>query len=171
MRGSQPSCRLPWELVAGIGRVQSVHASGYGLRGDGAADSGSRLEGVQFALIRDTDGGRRGGDAVSDRAVGPTQFIPSTWGSWGADGNGDGVKDPNNMFDAALGTARYLCAGDRDLSRGADLDRAGLSYNKPRAYVNAVRKWVDPYRGAGATENAGRRSGHAAPARLRGENL
>ncbi|MEU7160926.1 lytic transglycosylase, partial [Streptomyces chrestomyceticus] len=30
LRGSQPSCRLPWELVAGIGRVESVHASGYG---------------------------------------------------------------------------------------------------------------------------------------------
>ncbi|MEF3119560.1 hypothetical protein RB636_41170, partial [Streptomyces chrestomyceticus] len=29
LRGSQPSCRLPWELVAGIGRVESVHASGY----------------------------------------------------------------------------------------------------------------------------------------------
>ncbi|WP_425274969.1 lytic murein transglycosylase [Streptomyces monomycini] len=46
------------------------------------------------------------------------QFIPSTWGSWGADGDGDGVKDPNNMFDAALGTARYLCAGDRDREPG-----------------------------------------------------
>ncbi|WP_238783653.1 hypothetical protein [Streptomyces monomycini] len=76
------------------------------------------------------------------------QFIPSTWGSWGADGDGDGVKDPNNMFDAALGTARYLCAGDRDVSRDADLDRAILSYNNSRAYVNAVRKWMDAYRGS-----------------------
>ncbi|GCD41389.1 lytic murein transglycosylase [Streptomyces paromomycinus] len=155
LRGSQPSCRLPWELVAGIGRVESVHASGYGLRGDGSTARpirGPRLDGVQFALIRDTDGGRWDGDAVFDRAVGPMQFIPSTWGSWGADGNGDGVKDPNNIFDAALGTARYLCAGDRDLSRDADLDRAVLSYNNSRAYVNAVRKWMDTYRGSGVTE-------------------
>ncbi|MEF3112303.1 lytic transglycosylase domain-containing protein, partial [Streptomyces chrestomyceticus] len=155
LRGSQPSCRLPWELVAGIGRVESVHASGYGLRGDGSTVRpirGPRLDGVEFALIRDTDGGRWDGDAVFDRAVGPMQFIPSTWGSWGADGNGDGVKDPNNMFDAALGTARYLCAGDRDLSRSADLDRAVLSYNNSRAYVNAVRKWMDTYRGVGVVE-------------------
>ncbi|MEU3545047.1 lytic murein transglycosylase [Streptomyces paromomycinus] len=155
LRGSQPSCRLPWELVAGIGRVESVHASGYGLRGDGSTARpirGPRLDGVQFALIRDTDGGRWDGDAVFDRAVGPMQFIPSTWGSWGADGNGDGVKDPNNIFDAALGTARYLCAGDRDLSRSADLDRAVLSYNNSRAYVNAVRKWMDTYRGVGVVE-------------------
>ncbi|MFK8844582.1 lytic murein transglycosylase [Streptomyces sp. Ac-502] len=149
VRGSQPSCRLPWQLVAGIGRVESVHASGYGLRGDGSTARpirGPRLDGVEFALVRDTDGGRWDGDAVFDRAVGPMQFIPSTWGSWGADGNGDGVKDPNNIFDAALGTARYLCAGDRDLSRAADLDRAILSYNNSRAYVNAVRKWMDTYR-------------------------
>ncbi|MFK8849689.1 lytic transglycosylase domain-containing protein [Streptomyces sp. Ac-502] len=80
------------------------------------------------------------------------QFIPSTWGSWGADGNGDGVKDPNSIFDAALGTARYLCAGDRDLSRAADLDRAILSYNNSRAYMNAVRKWMDTYRGSEVAE-------------------
>ncbi|GCD33419.1 lytic transglycosylase [Streptomyces chrestomyceticus JCM 4735] len=155
LRGSQPSCGLPWELVAGIGRVESVHASGYGLRVDGSTVRpirGPRLDGVEFALIRDTDGGRWDGDAVFDRAVGPMQFIPSTWGSWGADGNGDGVRDPNNMFDAALGTARYLCAGERDLRRSADLDRAILSYNNSRAYVNAVRKWMDTYRGVGVVE-------------------
>ncbi|MFH8349922.1 lytic murein transglycosylase [Streptomyces sp. NPDC018045] len=155
LHGSQPSCHLPWELVAGIGRVESVHASGYGLRADGSTARpirGPRLDGVQFALIRDTDGGRWDGDAAFDRAVGPTQFIPSTWASWGADGNGDGVKDPNNIFDAALGTARYLCAGDRDLSRPADLDRAVLSYNNSRAYVKAVRQWMDTYRGTKVTE-------------------
>ncbi|OKH98851.1 hypothetical protein A6A06_24835 [Streptomyces sp. CB02923] len=155
LRGSQPLCHLPWQLVAGIGRVESVHASGYGLHTDGTTARpirGPRLDGVQFALIRDTDGGRWDGDAAFDRAVGPMQFIPSTWGSWGADGNGDGVKDPNNIFDAALGTARYLCAGERDLSRSADLDKAILSYNNSRAYVNAVRKWMDTYRGTRITE-------------------
>ncbi|MFH8590399.1 lytic murein transglycosylase [Streptomyces rimosus] len=152
---SQPSCHLPWQLVAGIGRVESVHASGYGLRPDGTTAKsirGPRLDGVQFALIRDTEGGRWDGDAAFDRAVGPMQFIPSTWASWGADGNGDGVKDPHNIFDAALGTARYLCAGDRDLSRSADLDRAVLSYNNSRAYVNAVREWMDTYRGTKVAE-------------------
>ena len=59
--------------------------------------------------IRDTDGGRYDGDAVWDRAVGPMQFIPGTWAGYGADGNGDGVRDPNNIDDAALQRALPLC--------------------------------------------------------------
>ncbi|MFF4161092.1 lytic murein transglycosylase [Streptomyces sp. NPDC001678] len=151
---SQPGCRIPWELVAGIGRVESVHASGYGLRTDGSTERpirGPRLDGKQFALIRDTDGGRWDGDTEYDRAVGPTQFIPSTWVTWGADGNGDGVKDPNNIYDAALGTARYLCAGDRNLTDPADLDKAILSYNNSREYVNAVLEWMRTYQGGKVT--------------------
>ncbi|MEV8474470.1 lytic murein transglycosylase [Streptomyces sp. NPDC051173] len=148
LAGSQPGCHLPWELVAGIGRIESVHASGYGLRTDGSTERpirGPRLDGKQFALIRDTDGGRWDGDTEYDRAVGPTQFIPSTWVLWGADGNGDGVKDPNNIYDAALGTARYLCSGGRDLANAADLDKAILSYNNSREYVNAVLDWMHTY--------------------------
>ncbi|MFI9236561.1 lytic transglycosylase domain-containing protein [Streptomyces sp. NPDC053079] len=154
LAASQPGCRIPWELVAGIGRVESVHASGYGLRTDGTTEKairGPRLDGKQFALIRDTDGGRWDGDTEYDRAVGPTQFIPSTWATWGADGNGDGVKDPNNIYDAALGTARYLCAGDRNLSNAADLDKAILSYNNSREYVNAVLEWMRTYQGGKVT--------------------
>ena len=29
------------------------------------------------------------------------QFIPSTWAGWGVDGNGDGIADPFNIYDAA----------------------------------------------------------------------
>ncbi|MFE5736734.1 lytic murein transglycosylase [Streptomyces celluloflavus] len=150
LSSARPSCHLPWQLVAGIGRVESVHASGYGLRADGSTAKpirGPRLDGKQFALIRDTDGGRWDGDAEFDRAIGPMQFIPSTWATWGADGNGDGVNDPHNIYDAALATGHYLCAGGRDLDRPADLDRAILSYNNSREYVNAVRDWMRTYQG------------------------
>ncbi|MFI8941404.1 lytic transglycosylase domain-containing protein [Streptomyces syringium] len=144
-----PGCHIPWELIAGIGRVESVHAGGYGLRSDGSTEKpirGPRLTGGQFAEIRDTDKGRWDGDTEYDRAVGPTQFIPSTWEMSGADGNGDGIKDPNNIFDAALGTAHYLCANNRDLNSSADLDKAVLSYNQSREYVTAVLAWMRTYR-------------------------
>ncbi|MFD9817531.1 lytic transglycosylase domain-containing protein [Streptomyces violascens] len=141
---AKPGCNLSWEMVAGIGRIESVHASGYGLRPDGTTERpirGPRLDGGAFALIRDTDGGKWDGDTEFDRAVGPTQFIPSTWATWGADGNADGVRDPNNLYDAALSTGLYLCAGSRDLTRDTDLDAAILSYNHSRAYLNDVRAY------------------------------
>ncbi|MEU1311492.1 lytic transglycosylase domain-containing protein [Streptomyces cinnamoneus] len=144
-----PSCHIPWQLVAGIGKVESEHAAAYGLRSDGYTDKrilGPRLTGGQFATIKDTDGGRWDGDKEYDRAVGPTQFIPSTWEGYGEDGNGDGVKDPNNIFDAAAGTARYLCAGGKDLNNPGDLDKAILSYNQSREYVNAVLAWMRTYK-------------------------
>ncbi|WP_447407116.1 lytic murein transglycosylase, partial [Clostridium perfringens] len=70
---------------------------------------GPALDGDGVAAIADTDGGRWDGDTLWDRAVGPMQFIPDTWSRWGADGNGDGAADPNQIDDAALATARYLC--------------------------------------------------------------
>ncbi|MCX5233063.1 lytic transglycosylase domain-containing protein [Streptomyces sp. NBC_00233] len=138
--------------MAGIGRVESVHASGYGLRADGSTERpirGPRLDGKQFASITDTDDGRWDDDAEFDRAVGPTQFIPSTWARWGADGNGDGQRDPNNIYDATLGTGLYLCANGRDLSKAQDLDKALLSYNHSREYVNTVLGWMRRYQQAG----------------------
>ncbi|MEU5049484.1 lytic transglycosylase domain-containing protein [Streptomyces sp. NPDC021096] len=144
-----PSCHIPWQLIAGIGKVESEHAAAYGLRSDGSTEKqirGPRLTGGQFAVVKDTDGGRWDGDTEYDRAVGPTQFIPSTWESFGADGNGDGKQDPNNIFDATAGTARYLCSGGKDLNNPGDLDRAILSYNQSREYVNAVLAWMRAYK-------------------------
>ncbi|WP_330331927.1 hypothetical protein OHS33_20885 [Streptomyces sp. NBC_00536] len=149
-----PNCKLPWQLLAGIGRIESVHASGYGLKADGSTEKpirGPRLDGNGFASIKDTDKGVWDGDTEYDRAVGPLQFIPSTWQTWGADGNGDGNRDPNNIYDAALGAGLYLCAGDRNLSNPADLDKAILSYNSSREYVNSVLGWMRQYQ-AGATD-------------------
>ncbi len=151
---TDPGCRLPWELPAAIGKVESGQARGGAVDGSGTTlgrITGPPLDGRGFALIRDTDGGAHDGDTVYDRAVGPMQFLPSTWARWGTDGNGDGRADPNNIFDAALAAGHYLCAGERDLRRPADLDRAVLSYNHSRSYLRLVRYWLAFYsRGAHA---------------------
>ncbi|MET9967001.1 lytic transglycosylase domain-containing protein [Streptomyces sp. NPDC006356] len=139
-----PGCRLRWQLLAAVGQVESGQARGGRVTPDGTTVTpilGPRLDGVAFALIRDTDGGAHDGDTAYDRAVGPMQFIPSTWARWGADGNGDGRTDPDNVFDAALAAGRYLCAGGRDLSVPAELDRAILGYNHSAAYLRTVRAW------------------------------
>ncbi|PVC79925.1 lytic transglycosylase domain-containing protein [Streptomyces sp. CS131] len=146
---SDPGCGLPWQLLAAIGKVESGQASGgrVDTRGTTLAPIlGPALDGNGFALIRDTDGGAYDGDGTYDRAVGPMQFIPSTWAAWGADGNGDGRKDPNNVYDAALAAGHYLCAGSRDLTRRSDLDRAILSYNHSDTYLRTVLSWLEFYR-------------------------
>ncbi|WP_328899678.1 lytic murein transglycosylase [Streptomyces sp. NBC_00441] len=146
--GTDAACRLPWQLLAAIGKVESGQARGGRVDAQGTTLSpilGPALDGNGFALIKDTDNGAYDGDRTHDRAVGPMQFIPSTWATWGQDGNGDGRKDPNNVYDAALAAGRYLCAGDRDLSAAADVDRAVLSYNHSDVYLRTVRSWFTYY--------------------------
>ncbi|MGX1883943.1 lytic transglycosylase domain-containing protein [Streptomyces sp. NPDC055287] len=147
--GSQPGCRLPWQLLAAIGKVESGQARGGRVDANGTTLTpilGPQLNGVGFANISDTDNGAYDGDSTHDRAVGPMQFIPSTWATWGQDGNDDGRKDPNNVFDAALAAGRYLCAHNRDLSVQGDLDQAILGYNRSREYLRTVMSWLDFYR-------------------------
>jgi membrane-bound lytic murein transglycosylase B len=144
LAASDAACHLPWQLLAGIGRVESDNGQfggavllpdGYGTR----PIYGIPLDGRDgVALIRDTDGGKLDGDPNFDRAVGPMQFIPSTWALYGVDGNGDGKKDPNNIFDAALGAADYLCAGGGDLANPAQEAAAVLRYNDADEYVHVV---------------------------------
>jgi hypothetical protein len=140
-----PGCHLRWQLLAAIGQVESGQAWGGRVTRDGTTVTpilGPRLTGGAFAVVRDTDGGAYDGDATYDRAVGPMQFIPSTWARWGADGNGDGRADPDNIYDAALAAGHYLCADGRDLSDPAALDRAILGYNDSEAYLRTVRAWL-----------------------------
>ncbi|GAB2792507.1 lytic transglycosylase domain-containing protein [Streptomyces daliensis] len=149
LTASLPNCGLRWELLAAIGKVESGQARGGAVDKNGTTLKpilGPVLNGEGFARITDTDGGEWDGDSTYDRAVGPMQFIPSTWASWGADGNGDGRKDPNNVYDAALAAGKYLCAGGRDLSQKADLDRAILSYNNSQDYLRTVLSWYEFYR-------------------------
>jgi membrane-bound lytic murein transglycosylase B len=138
-----PACGLTWPLLAGIGRAESDHGrfAGAVLHTDGISTPrviGIPLTGNGTARILDTDGGRLDGDAVYDRAVGPMQFIPSTWTGYGVDGNGDGVADPFNIFDAAAASASYLCAAGGDLTTLAGQLRAVRAYNDSDAYITLV---------------------------------
>ena len=143
------SCGLRWTLLASIGRIESGHARGGAVNAAGRTTSpilGPVLSGGPgLATIRDTDDGRHDGDTVWDRAVGPMQFIPSSWTLYGADGNGDGRADPHNVDDAALASAGYLCAGDRDLRDTSTLRRAVYGYNHSWAYVATVLAWMKAY--------------------------
>jgi membrane-bound lytic murein transglycosylase B len=152
--GYDPGCRLSWTVLAGIGRIESNH----GLYGGAATRfsaagavspriTGPPLDGRGVAAIPDSDGGRWDGDTVWDRAVGPMQFLPGTWRSLGRDGNGDQVADPNNLFDAAVSAASYLCLSGGDLTDPAGLRQAVYGYNHSWPYVDAVLGWARLYQG------------------------
>ena len=148
-RARTPAASCPWQLLAAIGKVESGQARGGQVDANGTTLSpilGPVLNGVGFANISDTDNGAYDGDATHDRAVGPMQFIPSTWAKWGQDANGDGRRDPNNIYDAALAAGRYLCADGRDLAVKADLDRAILGYNHSQEYLRTVLSWFEYYK-------------------------
>jgi membrane-bound lytic murein transglycosylase B len=152
MSQADPGCQLPWTLVAAIGRVESNHGrhGGNTLNNDGVATPGvrgPRLDGVRTARINDTDAGRYDGDTAFDRAVGPMQFIPGTWRAMGVDGDGDGIRNPQDIDDAAMSAAVYLCSGDTNLSRAGELNRALLRYNHSQPYVDLVVSIAKAYEG------------------------
>ncbi len=144
-----PSCRMSWPLLASIGRIESSHASGGRVDASGTTLGrilGPRLDGNPgVAAISDSDGGALDGDPVWDRAVGPMQFIPTTWRAYRVDGNGDGVADPHNVYDAAAGAANYLCAGGGDMTNPSQLVTAIFRYNHSDAYVRTVIGWAQAY--------------------------
>jgi hypothetical protein len=147
-----PGCHLPWTLVAAIGRVESNHGrfGGNALNSQGVAVPGiygPRLDGVNTAKITDTDAGAFDDDGAFDRAVGPMQFIPGTWRAMGVDGDGDGVRNPQDIDDAAMSTAVYLCSGKTDLSNASDLNAAVLRYNHSQQYVDLVVSIAKAYAG------------------------
>jgi len=138
-------CKVGWTTLAGIGWVESAHGT-IGervLQPDGHSSSailGPALDGRgRVAALRSTSVSRQWhGDPVWDHAVGPMQFLPTTWETWGVDGDGDGVADPNDLDDAALAAADYLCADGYDLSTGSGWSAAVLSYNHAASYVRSV---------------------------------
>jgi membrane-bound lytic murein transglycosylase B len=152
--GFDPSCKLPWSVLAGIGRIESNHGRHLGemARFSPAGDVtptilGPVLNGAAgTAAIRDTDGGRWDGDFVWDRAVGPMQFIPQTWQSLGRDGNGDGLANPSNLFDATVSAAGYLCLNSNGpMTQDSNLRNAIYAYNHSWEYVSAVITWANFY--------------------------
>ncbi|GED97399.1 lytic transglycosylase domain-containing protein [Gordonia crocea] len=156
-----PNCKLPWNLLAGIGRIESGHAGNGNVDEYGNTRSqilGPALDGSLpgNAIIHDASGN-------AARAMGPMQFIPSTWASWGSDANGDGKADPHNIFDATYSAGRYLCAGVTDITAGNNAVSAVFRYNHSMAYVTNVLAWSAAY-AVGVMPTQGIPEMHSTPA-------
>lgn len=151
INSADKACNIPWELIAAIGRVESNHGR-YG--GNVLSDKGVSTPGIygpelngknNTQAISDTDGGQLDKDTVFDRAVGPMQFIPSTWSVVKVDADGDGQRNPQDIDDASLATAVYLCSGNENLATRAGQSAAVLRYNHSTSYVNLVLRIMEAY--------------------------
>ncbi len=143
-------CAISWNTLAAIGFVESKHGS---YNGSSVADDGTvspAIVGVALAggstdQVLDTDKGQFDGDSTYDRAVGPMQLIPQTWRNWHVDASGDGKQDPQNIDDAALATANYLCRSGADLATESGWRTAIATYNSAPAYLALVAQVGDGY--------------------------
>ena len=147
MATSYPACGISWNLLAGIGRIESMHANG------GATDAaGSAVRPIYGPSLDGTlpgneviEMGRNANRVVYARAMGPMQFLPGTWSRYASDGNGDGKADVQNVFDASLAAARYLCSGGLNLRDQSQVVTAILRYNNSMAYAQNVLGWAAAY--------------------------
>jgi membrane-bound lytic murein transglycosylase B len=147
MAAADPGCGVSWNLLAGIGRIESGHAAGGAVDARGTALNpiyGPALDGSVPGneVIVQSPGGNR---VTYTRAIGPMQFLPGTWARYAADGDGDGIADPQNLFDATLAAARYLCSGGRNLRDPGQVMAAILRYNNSMAYAQNVLGWAAAY--------------------------
>ncbi len=175
MSERRPACGISWDQLAGVGLIESRHGQfgGSSVGPDGQTTGrilGPVLDGEPFSAIADTDGGSLDGNVEWDRAVGPMQFIPSSWKIYGLDGNDDGVVDPHNLYDAAYAAAEHLCRGHSGLQNDAAYRQSLLGYNRSTVYGSDVMAARRRYEAAvdlrptadGLAEDLARRNGSAA---------
>jgi membrane-bound lytic murein transglycosylase B len=147
MATQAPGCGVSWNLLAGIGRIESGHAN------NGATDArGTAVYPIYGPVL---DGSLAGNEVIVQsvsagrvfyaRALGPMQFLPGTWARYASDALGDGKPDVQNVYDAALAAARYLCSGGLNLRDSSQVLTAILRYNNSMAYAENVLGWAKAY--------------------------
>jgi membrane-bound lytic murein transglycosylase B len=151
LASTRPTCKLRWTTLAAIGKIESDHgrAKGAKLGEDGKALPpivGPPLDGTNNnKRIPDTDAGTLDFDKKWDRAVGPMQFLPTTWVAYAVDADNDQLADPHDLDDAALTAAYYLCASGKDMSVVANWKSVVLSYNNVGVYLQKVYDTAQAY--------------------------
>jgi cell wall-associated NlpC family hydrolase len=117
---------LPWQLLAGIGKVACDHGR--------SPDPACTQHGVENQA----------------GAGGPMQFLASTWAVYGLDADGDGNANRWDPVDAVFSAANDL----RAAGAPSDIAAALYAYNHSQTYVGEVRAWADLYQQQGARGGA-----------------
>jgi cell wall-associated NlpC family hydrolase len=112
-----PAFDVPWQVVAGIGKVECDH--------DRNPDPACWKQGVEN----------------SAGAGGPMQFLATTWESYGIAASGSGTPNRWNAADAIVSAANFLKANGAP----GDIPAAVFAYNHSDAYVQQVLAWAGLY--------------------------
>jgi hypothetical protein len=125
--------------AADIGSTTARPATYLALFQASAADYCPGLSWTVLAAIAQIESGDGQNDGPSSAgALGPMQFLPSTWAIWGIDAFGEtGAPDVWNPYDAVPSAARMLCA-DGAAAGGTALASAIFDYNHADWYVSEV---------------------------------
>lgn len=72
-------------------------------------------------------------------ALGPAQFIPSSFAEYGVDGDNDGIRDPFNISDAMASIAFYMKRSGWKEDGSEEKKRTAVwCYNRSKVYVNTI---------------------------------
>jgi hypothetical protein len=152
---------VPASPAATTMAVSDIPASHF----DAYRSAATRCPGLSWTVLAgvgrvESDHGRDAGPSPTG-AIGPMQFEPATWASYGIDADGDGRADPRNPADATAAAADYLCA----LGIVDDLRDALIAYNcgssRPSCqvasagYAASVLSWAAQYGSAPMTGPVG----------------
>lgn len=147
-----PTCHLDAALLAGIGKVETDHGRVGAWRLGPAAVMRPYLFGAPVPdpahpvpPLADTDGGAWDRDPVADHPLGPLQIAPSLWQQVAVDGDGDGLRRPFDLDDAALALGVALCAHGADLATPTDRTAALRTLNDRSVYLKAVEAYRAAY--------------------------
>lgn len=145
MDRSAPECGIGWPTLAAIGSVMSNHGRAEDARISDNGIVAPELRNLDLAdaelakeRVADTDAGRLDGTSTQDVPMGPMQFSPSRWQQWATDADNDGEPNPDSFDDAALSTARFLCAVGGDLRAPDGWTRAVSQFYPSSLFVMKV---------------------------------
>jgi hypothetical protein len=144
-----PTCHLDAALLAGIGKVETDHgrygAWKLGPRARMFPDLVGAPVDRRSRPQPDSDGGTWDHDPNADLPLGPLQIEPSAWQETAVDGDGDGIRSPFDLDDAALSLGVLLCADGADLADPTARDATLRALNDRPAFVNAVEAYRTAY--------------------------
>ena len=144
-----PRCHVEWPTLAGIGMVESHHGT---YRGATLAPNGDVYPPIRGVPLDGSGGNLRivatdlsTGEPQFTQAMGPMQFISATWQLYGVDAHNDGRANVDNIDDAALSAAGYLCNRGGDMATPSGWMTAIEAYDHSVLYARAVRDLATAY--------------------------